>query len=133
MGGQLQSEVQIHTIVPFSNLKRYQILSHPNVHVDSFGTLNINGRTIKLAIEHQGQQHNPDPSIGFEAYKRLTRGERTYNDWLNYIERDRAKVNLFNDLRSQDYYLIVVPWDIVPEDRFAFIRKEFIRLTNIKI
>ncbi|UCC19186.1 MAG: hypothetical protein JSV62_13955, partial [Promethearchaeota archaeon] len=119
---------------------------HANVHVDGYVELNIedkNGNLIKLAIEYQGQQHDPDPKIGFEAYRaiskqlKLKEGTTEYDkllkDWESLIERDRTKVKLFESMNEEGFYLIVVNHDLEPYERQAFILDEFKRQTGIEL
>ena len=49
------------------------------------------------------------------------------------ITRDRAKVELFNDLNKNSYYLIVVDYSIPIKDRADFILTEFLRQTGFNL
>jgi hypothetical protein len=119
---------------------------HANVHVDGYVELKIedkNGNLIKLAIEYQGQQHDPDPKIGFEAYKAISKQlklkedtneyDKLLKDWESLIERDETKVKLFESMNEEGFYLIVVDHDLEPYERQAFIMDEFKRQTGIDL
>ncbi|TXT62162.1 MAG: hypothetical protein BAJALOKI3v1_660021 [Promethearchaeota archaeon] len=121
-------------------------LIHANVHVDGYVELNIedkNGNLIKLAIEYQGQQHDPDPKIGFEAYKAVSKQldvvegtkkySKVYKPWRDLITRDEDKVDHFEKNNKDGYYLIVVDYNVDPEDRLDFIISKFEELTKITL
>ena len=118
-------------------MNKYQVLSHPNVHVDVYGVISVADKEFKIAIEHQGAQH-----YSLEAYINLARGQdikhgiyKTDGEYkVMYdaqIERDRTKVELFKDLNKDGYYLIVVPYSVSPAKRKSFILKEFIKQTDV--
>ena len=123
-------------------------LIHANVHVDGYVELTLqdeNGNEIeiKLAIEYQGQQHDPRGEIGFEAYKAVSKqldvqeGTKRYEDlkeiWEALIERDQYKVDLFKSKNNKGYYLIVVPYNIEPQNRQNFIIEKFQQQTGITL
>ncbi len=108
-------------------------MSFSHMHVDMYAEFTINGKTIRLAVEYNGEQHDPDPQIGFEAYKGITKGKGTYNDWQRYLQRDRFKETLFKSFNEQGYYLISVPYSIKADQRQSFIISEFKKQTNIKL
>ncbi len=140
----LKSGEIFHSRYPLDNFvpkkilyqKKYSQLTHQNVHVDMFVVLKIGGiggREIKLAIEYQGEQHDPDPKIGFRALYGMSGYRATKKEWLELLERDEQKVKLFNELNKEDYYLIKVNYDMDPKDRFEFIAKDFKGQTGISI
>ena len=47
------------------------------------------------------------------------------------VARDKAKVQLFKDLKKKGYYLIVVPYSKPPSERESFILQEFIEQTDV--
>lgn len=119
---------------------------HHAVHVNGHVVLNLrdkNGNQIKIAIEYQGQQHDPDPNIGFEAYKAITKNldvkkdteqySKLLREWRNLIKRDANKVKIFANKNEEGYYLIVVPYNKKPHERQEFIINEFERQTEIKL
>ncbi|MFX1339958.1 MAG: hypothetical protein ACFFDK_15205 [Promethearchaeota archaeon] len=122
---------------------------HHAVHVDGYFELNIkdkNGNYIKLAIEFQGQQHDPKEEIGFEAYKAVSRQfnleagsteyELLYKKWQELLRRDNFKRNMFKDKNIEGYYLIEVPYSKEPHERQNYIIAEFNKfkeLTGITI
>jgi hypothetical protein len=133
------SNVQLYKFVPKRILlmNKYQVISHANVHVDIYGVISVAGKEFKIAIEHQGPQH-----YSFKAFFALSKNRdlkagiyRTNEEYRDLydalIERDRAKVELFKDLKKDGYYLIVVPHWISPAKRKSFILQEFIKQTDI--
>lgn len=109
-----------------------RILSHHNVHVDTYAIVKLKNRIIKLAIECQGKQHQ-DSDEGWKAYLGVSRGGGKYSDWINLIERDKGKVELFEKFKSEDFYLIVIPYTMKPDQMFQDILNNFKIQTGIKI
>ena len=118
-------------------MNKYQVISHGNVHVDIYGVISVAGKEFKIAIEHQGPQH-----YSFKAFLALSKNrdlkagiDRTNEEYRDLydalIERDRAKVELFEDLNKDGYYLIVVPHWISPAERKSFILQKFIEQTDV--
>jgi hypothetical protein len=118
-------------------MDKYQVISHPNCHVDVYGVISVAGKEFKIAIEHQGAQH-----YSFAAYLNLVKSldlkrgiyktdEQYLEDFSALVERDRVKVELFRNLNKDGYYLIVVPYDISPKERKEFILSEFVRQTKM--
>ena len=108
------------------------VLSHHNVHVDTYAILKIENRTIKLAIERQGRQHQ-DSEKGWQAYLGVSRNSGTYSEWRKLLERDNAKAELFKKFNDKDYYLIVIPHIIEPNKVFRYLIDEFKVQTGINI
>jgi len=136
-----KSDFQLYKFLPNRILlmSKYQVLSHPNVHVDVYGVISVAGKEFKIAIEHQGPQH-----YSFEAFLRMkvsqdekrgiykTDGE--YKEMYDALrERDRVKVQLFEDLNKDGYYLIVVPHYKSLSERKDFILREFIKQTKVNL
>jgi len=118
---------------------KYESIRHPNVHVDMFAVVNINGQEIKIAVEHQGPQHS-----SFTAYLLIAKPRDEANGiyksdaeyriaWERMLERDRAKVELFEELNRDGYYLIVVEDSIHVSGRAAYILQEFMRQTGLRL
>ena len=118
-------------------MNKYKVICHPNVHVDIYGVVSVAGKEFKIAIEHQGIQH-----YSLEAYINMARSRDIKNGIYKtdaeyeimfdaQVERDRAKVELFEDLNKNGYYLIVVPYWVSPAKRRSFILKEFIEQTGV--
>lgn len=118
-------------------MDKYQEISHPNCHVDVYGVIFVAGKEFKIAIEHQGPQH-----YSLTAYINIARAQdikrgiyKTYQqyeeDFNAQVERDKAKVELFEDLNKDGYYLIVVPYWKSPSERKDFILQEFITQTSV--
>ncbi len=119
---------------------------HHAVHVDGYVELNIedkNGNLIKLAIEYQGRQHDSREEIGFEAYKFLTHNldlkentkeySKLKKEWQSLLVRDQFKKDYFKSKNKDGYYLIVVNYDVKPQDRLSFIIEKFEDQTKIDI
>lgn len=134
-----RSDVQLTRFLPDRILlmNKYQVISHPNVHVDIYGVISVGDKEFKIAIEHQGPQH-----YSFESYLEIIKSkdiasgiyktDEKYKEMYDaLIERDKAKVQLFKDLKKQGYYLIVVPYKISPAKRESFILEKFIEQTNV--
>jgi hypothetical protein len=134
-----RSNEQLYKFLPKRILlmPEYQIISHPNCHVDVYGVISVAGKEFKIAIEHQGRQHyslstyttlgkNQDLARGI--YKTDLQYEEEFND---LVARDAAKVKLFKSLNKDGYFLIVVPYWKSPSEREAFILQEFIRQTRV--
>ena len=113
------------------------MLSHPNVHVDVYGVIYVDGKDgedgkeFKIAIEHQGPQHYSlevytdmarEQDIRVGKYKTDAENKKMYDA---QIKRDQAKVSLFEDLNKDGYYLIVVPYWVPPSERGSFILRDF--------
>ena len=138
----LRYDAKLSGILPNPTIllrNEYESLRHPNVHVDMFGVFNIKGQEIKIAIEHQGEQH-----YSFEAYLALNkpRDQRAgiYKTDAQYRERydhlqetDRAKVELFKELNKDGYYLIVVKYNLRTSQRADYILQELIRQTSLRL
>lgn len=112
---------------------------HPNMHIDIFSTFEIDGRTIKLGIEYNGEGH-----YSFRDFVYITTNkhmkdldkitlENLFQDFLEYQDRDKFKVEEFKKFNNEGYYLIVVPYTIKKEDRQKFIIDEFEKQTGIKL
>lgn len=133
---------EIKTSAQYNDIKK--IMSVSLMHVDMFSELSLrdkNGKTIKLAIEYQGEQHE-DSEKGFRAYLRLSRFKgvegdvewvRLRNEWKKMLLRDQFKVDLFASKSHEGFYLIKVPYTIEPKVRMAFLAKEFFELTGVRI
>jgi len=135
-------DIQLPRILPNPAIllqDNYESIRHPNVHVDMFAVVNINGQEIKIAVEHQGPQH-----YSFTAYLLIvkTRDEASgiYKSdaeyriaWERMLERDRAKVELFKELNREGYYLIVVDHVISVSRRAAYILQEFMSQTGLRL
>ena len=66
-----QSNHPLTKCIPRSRIllmPKYRIISHDSVHIDVFGVISINGREIKIAIEHQGPQYT-----SFESFLAMKR------------------------------------------------------------
>ena len=135
----LRSNEQLYKFLPERILlmDEYQVISHPNCHVDVYGVISVAGKEFKIAIEHQGPQH-----YSFAAYLNLAKAqdlkrgtyktdEQYLEDFSAQVERDRAKIELFKNLNKDGYYLIIVPYYKSPSERKAFILQEFIRQTKV--
>jgi len=138
-----QSDVPLTRSIPNSRVlldPKYQAISHGGVHVDAFGIVQINNRIIHIAIEYQGPQHS-----SFVYYRDMRRRQdlnsglqvksdaeyrQMYNDQL---ARDEAKVELFENLNGDDYYLIVIDYTIPYSKMDRFLRREFLRQTGIDL
>jgi len=118
-------------------MPKYQVLSHPNVHVDVYGVISVAGKEFKIAIEHQGIQHySLKAYINLARFQDIKRGiyktDAEYEIMYNaQIKRDQAKVSLFEDLNKDGYYLIVVPYWVPPAERVSFILQKFIEQTGV--
>ena len=134
-----RSNEQLYKFLPERILlmPEYQVISHPNCHVDVYGVIYVAGKEFKIAIEHQGSQH-----YSLTAYINLARSqdikqgiyktnEQYEIEFNNQVARDKAKVDLFEDLNKDGYFLIVVPYWRPPSERSAFILAEFIRQTRV--
>ena len=134
-----RSNEQLYKFLPDRILLmgKYQVISHPNVHVDAYGVIYVAGKEFKIAIEHQGAQH-----YSFEVYLNLRINQDTKEGIYKTVEfykkefdkqvaRDQAKVELFKDLNKDGYFLIVVPYWKSPSERAAFILQEFIRQSRV--
>ncbi len=124
------SEKQIIEIFPLKDLSK--TLRHHNVHVDSYAVLEIGGREIILAIEFNGQQHEDSPN-GWQFFQRVSKFKGTYKEWRKLIERDKAKIQIFEKYNDSDYYLIVVPHKIKRSARLNYIMNEFQSHTGIAL
>jgi len=124
------SEKQIIKIFPLKDLSK--TLRHHNVHVDSYAVLEIGGREIILAIEFNGQQHEDSPN-GWQSFQRISKFKGTYKEWRKLIERDKAKIQIFEKYKDSDYYLIVVPHIIKRSARLNYIMNEFQSHTGIAL
>ncbi len=134
--GDFDIDIKLYKLVPQVVLarKKYNTIKNKNVHIDlSSKLLFPNNREIKLRIEHQGKQHDSNLSIGYPAFKKISKESRSVLDWQQLLERDSCKVELFRELNKIDQFLIVVPWNIAPKDRYEYILNEFIRQTNLRI
>ena len=111
-------------------MPEYQVISHPNCHVDIYGVIFVAGKEFKVAVEHQGRQH-----YSLAYYTSMARMQDikrgVYKTDLQYeedfnaqVERDKAKVKLFKNLNEDGYFLIVVPHYISPNERKAFILRD---------
>ena len=129
-GQAFEVNYKLHRI--FSKKYIPKILSHYNVHIDSFGVVKIDGREIKLAIEYHGKQHE-DTIYGWRAYLEITHGKGTYADWRRMIKRDQEKVNLFKSKNKEEYFLIVVPHSVKKRQMFGYILRQFESQTGIKL
>ncbi len=125
-----ESDYQLIKIFQKKNIPK--VLSHHNVHVDTYAILKIENKTIKLAIERQGRQHQ-DSEKGWQAYLGVSRNSGTYSEWRKLIKRDNAKVELFKKYNDENYHLIVVPHIIEPNKVFRYLIDEFNMQTGIKI
>ena len=114
-------------------MKKYEKISHPNVHIDISGVININGQNIKIAVEYNGKQHYDFPTyeamirkqdIGRGIYKTT---DQYLEQWNALVARDNAKEELFRELNSQGYYLVVVPYLKKAKVRVSFIWNEFLK------
>lgn len=134
-----RSNEQLYKFLPERILlmDEYQVISHPNCHVDVYGVIFVAGKEFKIAIEHQGAQH-----YSFTAYLNLAKSqdlkkgihkidEQYLEDFSAQVERDRAKIKLFKNLNKDGYYLIIVPHYKSPSERKAFILEEFKRQTRV--
>ena len=106
------------------------------MRLDDYTKLNIKdkkGNLIRLAIESQGNQHNPNEEIGFKAYLALNMFDGVYNDpewkrlkseWELLIYRDEFKQFLFDNIKDLGYSLITVDNNLSPEERVNHIINE---------
>ncbi len=132
-------DFQLSRILPNPTIllrANYESIRYPNVHLDMFCVVIINSQEFRIGVEHQGPQH-----YSFEDFLRLVRvrdeergiykTDAEYKfDWEQQLERDKAKVELFKELKKDGYYLIHVPYSISVPKRAEFILQEFIRQTG---
>lgn len=107
------------------------------IKIDCFAVLNINGREIKLSIEHDGAQHDKREKIGVQAtigISKINGTPLTYkkakNRWKAQCKRDDGLRDLFDILKRSDYFLIQVPYTVKGNARYEFIINEFERQTG---
>ena len=129
-GNFLEIDFQLNKIFKKSDIPR--ILSHHNVHVDTYAVVKLQNRIIKLAIERQGKQHQ-NSDDGWKAYLGVSRGGGKYSNWISLIERDKEKVKLFEKFNLEDFYLIVISYTMKPEQMFQYILNSFKIQTGIII
>jgi len=112
---------------------------HPNMHIDIYANFEIDGKTIHLGIEYNGEQH-----YSFRDYVYIVSGkhikdldiqilDELYQDFLDQKARDKFKFEEFKKFNEQGYYLIVVPYSIPKQDRQEYIINEFLRQTDIEL
>jgi hypothetical protein len=134
-----RSNEQLYKFLPERILlmDKYQVISHPNCHVDVYGVIFVAGKEFKIAIEHQGPQHySLTAYINMARAQDIKRGiyktnQQYEEDFNAQVERDKTKVELFEDLNKDGYYLIVVPYWVSPSERKDFILQEFITQTGV--
>jgi hypothetical protein len=105
--------------------------------VIEFAVLNINGREIKLSIEHDGAQHDKREKIGVQATIGISKingipltYKKAKDRWKAQLKRDDGLRDLFDILKSSDYFLIQVPYTVKGNARYEFIINEFERQTG---
>lgn len=136
LNGDFDIDKKLYKLVPHVILgkKKYEEIKNKNVHIDISGKLIFpNNRQIKLGIEHHGQQHDRDLLIGYPVFKKISKETRSVQDWNQLLKRDFCKVDLYCELNKNDQYLIVVPWNIAPKDRYEYILRQFTQQTNLRI
>ena len=107
------------------------------IKIDCFAVLNINGREIKLSIEHDGAQHDKREKIGVQATIGISKingipltYKKAKDRWKAQLKRDDGLRDLFDILKSSDYFLIQVPYTVKGNARYEFIINEFERQTG---
>ncbi len=110
------------------------------VHFDIFIIIKINNRTINLAIEQQGKQHE-NSEAGWKYFYNLSRKEASMKDWKYLLHTDKKKgelmyrlnnINLYK-INGEEYYLIQVWYNLDVHKRQEFIVKQFKDLTGIDL
>ena len=119
------------------NMKSINEKYRNRITIDIFAVLNINGREIKLSIEHDGAQHDKREKIGVQATIGISKingipltYKRAKDRWNAQLKRDDGLRDLFDLLKSFDYFLIQVPYTVKGTARYKFIINEFKRRTG---
>ena len=107
------------------------------IKIDCFAVLNIDGREIKLSIEHDGAQHAKREKIGVQATIGISKingipltYKKAKDRWKAQLKRDDGLRDLFDILKRSDYFLIQVPYTVKGNIRYEFIINEFERQTG---
>lgn len=118
-------------------MKSIKDIYRNRIKIDCFAVLNINGREIKLTIEHDGAQHDKREKIGVQATIGISKingipltYKKAKDRWKAQLKRDDGLRDLFDILKSSDYFLIQVPYTVKGNARYEFIINEFERQTG---
>ena len=144
LGKKFKAEANIYSVFNEKKHKEVDEFDY-RVTLDMFRKLKIkdkNGEFIKLAIERNGEQHEPTLR-GFKVYLRIShhpnakRGSKVYNElwakWMRQLKTDQKEVEIFQKYSKKGYYLIVVNHKVKNHQVERYIINELMRQAGVKI